>query len=1274
VTKILKEAFLIMKKFLSALLAVLMVLSTCATIVVSAGAEDLGLNNEEEHRITMSDCDATIDGWVSGVANAMLPKSTPDSKGAIAFTFPAGKVGSAHLSIRFKAEETETPSYDITEYTHVVFDFYVSDAELLKKNNAAGVQFAFELTSSGTYDQEEIGSTFWIDAYLENGLQDGWNKIEIPMDTLTGQITDPIDLTRWNFLRMFNTVEFVATEGITVAIDNFGFSNANKTIIVTDCEPNLNGWTGTANDVKVDKVTGVDEETGKDVVEAQNTMGTILQAGKQGVGAVQLTWVAPEEEAVLDISKMKYIEFDLYVSDDKVLPYARNIWVELGSAGKCDHNEFSVEFWNNQNPSMGLKKGWNHIQLSLELFTNQGSNGDLDMTKLNYFRFFTNTAFELTEEFVIAIDNVTFWDGTDALEMNKAGTELAQGREVISFVPNSADQAPYEYNRNEWKYEGGRNDQYRVSNADGVVIYQFPLEYAKTAQKVFFTAKMGGQILLSVSTDGEHWSEVYKFEDAKAAADNSCPHNRYASMHTFDLTEYVVDENGGLLGEAVYVKIQDSYPNSGWGGQIHFNANVTLENIYDIPTFNANDSYQFTVGKDNEKAYLVNEGSGLTETLRYADQNAAIIYKYNLERTEHLDRVSWGAGVQGQYVISVSTDGQNWTEVSRWVTGDSLDATNKLLDLSAGIDMSGKVEAIWVKISDAITTDGNGGAINNTRPVTLQVTYYNAEAMVHDDISFSINTEDEKNYLIDNGSKLKDDNGVITKRFADQTNTFTYEYSLKAFDSVRGLKWTAKIEAFYHVWASADGENWVEIAKADKKEAAAVVTFDLAPVLAAAAKAKKVYIKVGDAVTTDGYGGAIYTDTPVVLTVANIPLTDAELDALEMTGNEHSRPLWGCNENWPDDGEENGWVLDMENQLAGSGCISLDITDGFNNHYNSGGAIFPMAINGTGMDTLEFDVYLSHVEIATQLPNAGSSQIELTSSAYMDNEEWSFNWQQMFDHIVGEVKVGWNHVAIPMSKAYQQDATFRITNINWLRLYRVPAKKGLIPAGWVIKFDNFRLTDAIQYAKDEAKREQQAMIDKHAALIEEIKTLDVYKTSTSITEDNYLEAKAAIEAMRAKVNAVPAEELKVLTDAKAIKPLEQAEKTLADYEEDVETEKKTLEENKEFLGEIDKLAADYATITKDNLEAATAAAAAVREKYEALKKSVRNLLERKGYLAKLEAVEEAIENYKPADENNNTVTPPTTDGGCKSALTVGAGAMMLLAAAWVSIAARKKED
>lgn len=1271
-----------MKKFLAALLAVLMVLSTCATIVVSVAAEDAGSNEKaEEHRITMSDADATIDGWVSGTANAVLPKVNADSKGCIAWVFAPGKINAAHLSARFTTEKTDTTSYDITKYTHCVFDFYVSDADLLKKDNAAGVQFCFELTSSGTYDQQEISATFFIDAWLEGGLQDGWNQIKVPLDALTANVADPFVPEKWNFVRMFNNVEFVASEGLTVAIDNFGFANDTESVIVTDCDPDLNGWGGTANDIKVDKLAGVDEETGKDVYEPQNAMGMVLPTGEKPVGAIQLTWIAPDEEAVLDISNMKYIEFDLYVSDDKVLPYARNIWVELGSAGKCDHNEFSVEFWNNQHPSMGLKTGWNHIQLSLELFKNNDSNGDLDKTKLNYFRFFTNTKFTLTEEFTIAIDNVTFWDGTDALEMDKSGTIVAQDREIITFKPNSADQKPYEYKRDEWKYEGGRNDQYRVSN-DGVVMYQFPIEYAKTAQKVFFTAKMGGQMLLSVSTDGEHWNEVYKFEDAKAAADNSCPHNRYASMHTFDLTEYVVDEDGGLLGEAVYIKLQDSYATNGWGGQIHFAENITMEVIYDIPSFEANDAYSFTVGKDNEKTYLVGEGTGLTETYRYADKNDAVIYKYNLERTEHLDRVSWGASVQGQYVVSVSTDGTNWTEISRWVTGDSMDASSKLLDLSAGIDMSGKVEAIWVKISDAITTDGNGGAVNNTRPVTLQVTYYNAEAMVEDKIAFTVGTEDENTYLINGdgkGGEYADnttlsrihDNGSV--RFADHSRYFTYVYDLGAFTGIRSLTWTAKIAAWYHVWASADGENWVEIAKATKKEDAAIVTFDLSPVWADAKMTKKVYVKIGDAVTTDGNGGAVYTDTPVVLTVANIPLTIAEMDALEMTGDEHSRPLWGCNENWPHDGEENGWVLDMENQLSGSGCISLDITDGFNDHYNSGGAIYPMPVNGTGMDTLEFDVYLSHVEIATKLPNAGMSQIELTSSGDMDVEEWSFNWQQMFDHIVGEVKVGWNHVAIPMDKAYQKDDTFRITNINWLRLYRVPAPEGLIPEGWVMKFDNFRLTDAIQYAKDEAKREQQAMIDKHAALIEEIKTLDAYKTSTSITAENYETARAAILAMREKVNALPEKELQVLTDAKQLKPLTNAENTLKKYEEDVEKEKQALEENQEFLAEIDKLAADYATITADNLEAATAAAAAVREKYEALKKSVRNLLERKGYLAKLEAVEEAIEGFKPS-EDPTVPGDPTPSEGCNSALTIGAGAMMLVAAAWVTIAARKKED
>ena len=125
-----------MKKFLAALLAVLMVLSTCATFAVFVGAEEATEPSEpEQHRVTMSHADAFVDGWLSGVANGMLPPSVPGSKGCIAYIYDSGNVGFAELSIRFSADESETPSYDVSKYTYFVFDFYVSNAELLKKDN-----------------------------------------------------------------------------------------------------------------------------------------------------------------------------------------------------------------------------------------------------------------------------------------------------------------------------------------------------------------------------------------------------------------------------------------------------------------------------------------------------------------------------------------------------------------------------------------------------------------------------------------------------------------------------------------------------------------------------------------------------------------------------------------------------------------------------------------------------------------------------------------------------------------------------------------------------------------------------------------------------------------------------------------------------------------------------------------------------------------------------------------------------------------------------------
>jgi len=84
----------------------------------------------------------------------------------------------------------------------------------------------------------------------------------------------------------------------------------------------------------------------------------------------------------------------------------------------------------------------------------------------------------------------------------------------------------------------------------------------------------------------------------------------------------------------------------------------------------------------------------------------------------------------------------------------------------------------------------------------------------------------------------------------------------------------------------------------------------------------------------------------------------------------------------------------------------------------------------------------------------------------------------------------------------------------------------------------------------------------------------------------------------------------------------------------------------------------------------------VRKAYEALVRSDKKFLEDKGFLAYLTAAETALPAEKPAVNNNGGTNNGSTNngGGCNSTLTIGAVASIILAGAWVTIAARKKEN
>ena len=941
---------------------------------------------------------------------------------------------------------------------------------------------------------------------------------------------------------------------------------------------------------------------------------------------------ANPDHSGINITGMKYLEFDFYISDADAFSYSDGFNIELGSGFICDKAEIAYTVYKD-GKSLGLKDGWNHVIIPLELFTEatEGGVGPIQQTFVNWFRFFSLGQVPVNGELVVAIDNITFWDGKADLKTSGRG-DILQARETITQA------------------------------TDNKTSFEFVVENKDTAKGAIFTAQLGGQVKVSVSTDGDNWSEVYAFADSKAG------NGLGTATRAFDLTEYIVDEEGLLLSDTIYVKVE--------GATI--GDSVTVDVVYDIPEFEDTDNYTFTVGTASEEKYLVEAGSiNAEKSVRYADLNNKIVYKYELDRTQYFESIAWSAGIQGQYVISASADGQNWTEVVRWDGKEGganglTSSTPMLIDLSKAIDLSGTIEAVYVMITDADTSNGYGGAVTNVQPTILSVKYFDAASMKHEMTSFTV-TENDEAYLVQNTA------GVAggPSRFADQNFTFTYKYDVTGVDGVKSITWTAAISAQYLVKASADNENWIELGKSTESAAKATVTFDASALIDEVMKTKTLYIQVGDAVNTDGNGGRVWADTPVVLDVAYIPLTDAQKDALEMTGDEHTVPLEGCNSAWSDA----AWVLDFENATAGSACMSINLKNGIVSSKS-----FANPVDGTGMDSLEFELYLSDLAILDDVKFGSGDSIEITCGGQPDWGEKNYDLSKVMDalKVSGEAKVGWNHIVIKLADFGDTDTSgntpWDITAINFMRVFWVSSTMPADSEKYTIKFDNFRLTDAQKQAEEQKKADKEAFDANHADLVAALKALGSYNTASTITAENYEAVKAEIAAVKAKVEALTEAEQKIAKDAGYIKYMEKAEDTVKKYEKKLEEIEEDLAENKELVDLINALVTE---ITAENYEAAKAAAEDARAKFDALDRSVKNNLTTAGVTAKLEAAEAAVAAFTPSGNqgggnqgggNQGGTTDPGKKPGCGGVLTVGAVATMVLAGAWVTLAARKRED
>ncbi len=1199
--------------------------------------------------ITVSGCAADSKGHDWSGNTGLSSPDAPEQNGSASITWTAGQKltghGAFHASFSGKRIEDEFVPVDATGAKYFVFEVYLDDISALSE-----ASFMFELTSAGQSDKEESNTTVQWAKLTESGtLVEGWNTCKVDISTMG----NGCDWTRVNFWRMYNTVDIAFTVDTTCAIDYARFEDADGNVIgvLYDAAPDMAGWNKASNAqamfVKKFNSIDVDDETGEETENwsYEAVMGQTLGAGERPGGSLVLAYTNPDNQA-FDISNMKFMEFDFYISDASVLQNGGNLMIELSSSGKSDSQEINyLAFTDGKGFDLEdeLVDGWNHIQLPLSLFTGVNNDGgQFDPYYFNFFRMYNAATWTCTEDTVIAIDNLTFGSGMDTLKTSGRG-EVMDERSSYTFAPGSDDEGAY-----------------LVSDEDGVKTYKFTVNHADTTDQVSAMISIAGAPKISVSYDDIAYDTV--FEYGFNAGDYKLP----AATRYFNFTEYVVDSvSNTLLSDTVYVRIEGDYELTG---------KFTLTNVHDVVAFNAVDNYTFTGDTEKELEYLIDPGTGISNPahVRYADDTATIIYKFPLIRTENIDTASFVATIRQQYHIWASTDGENWVEIAKYEGEDKNQVDVRMtLDLSA-LDLTGTVEAIWIKIGDSVLGGGYGGAISCNVETTLSVSYIDVNRLQTKKLAHRVDNPDMQ------VAENERDGGYLYSieanvgfaawgRFADKVGLITYKYETNLADPIKTLTWTAHVNGDLELTASADGENWVAI----NTEAvnSGVMTFNLAKIISAVNETGTVYVRIGDNTKDGGGGGQIHNDADTVLSIGYVPMTDAEKDLLEATGDEHTIPFFGANQAF------GAFQPDFVNQTAGSACVSAVWTNGMVNQY-----VLDNPIDVSAMDTFEFEMYISDLSFFDEVTFGGGDSLELTSSGTCDKEESNYgvgNFIKKEDAVVG-----WNHVAIPLASMGGGECDW--TRVNFLRIFWVSASPDKTEKEYIIKFDNFRFTDAQAQAKAKLEAEKAEFDAANGALVEQLKALDAYKSKGNFNEENYETAKAAIAAAATAYEALSEDAKRVATDAGYYTYLEKAQTALGKYEDELKEIADLLAANQALIDAINALTAE---INAENYETALAAYDAAFAQYDALKSSEkRTLNEETGVGDKLEAVKAALDAYVPGDSTGDNTGDGTGDNtgdntgddaedkGCKSVLTVGATAMMLVAAAYVAMVARKKED
>lgn len=153
----------------------------------------------------------------------------------------------------------------------------------------------------------------------------------------------------------------------------------------------------------------------------------------------------------------------------------------------------------------------------------------------------------------------------------------------------------------------------RYADAKNSFIYCFEIRNTVNIQKIELSGMIYQQLHLSVSTDGENYTTVYRYETT-----DPDDHGLSRAKRTFDLTEFVDLK----ISKTIYVCMTDAYTANGWGGAISPKEPVSLKVSYIKPTVEELNALEMTRTEHRVPVFGCNSAWGGGYVLDTTDPSA----------------------------------------------------------------------------------------------------------------------------------------------------------------------------------------------------------------------------------------------------------------------------------------------------------------------------------------------------------------------------------------------------------------------------------------------------------------------------------------------------------------------------------------------------------------------------------------------------------------------------------------------------------------------------